>query len=257
VARVLGAATHEGRIALAFARPEEQRLARQLAAHGGAPRPRKRDVLAVTTQNVSANKLDYYLRRAFDYRITLDPGAADDAPNARADVNVSLRNEAPTAGLPPIVAGPYEGQPGRFHYGQLLSYVSVYTPLDLVEATVGGQPAVVTQSDELGAHVISTNVDVDAQSNKTLNLRLQGRVPMRGNGWYELDLGHQASLQPDRSRVTVEVPDGWRIDKVSGGVVPSGPDRASRSIELDRPTTVRVHVVRSGVNLWERLKAGH
>jgi len=256
VARVLGAAAHEGHISLAFARPEEQRLARELAAHGGAPRGDRRDVFTVTTSNVSANKLDYYLRRVFDYRIELDPDAPADAPNATAEVSVNLQNTAPKDGLPQIVAGPYEGQPGRFHAGELLSYVSVYTPLDLVKATSGGQPANATQSDELGGHVVSTLVDVDAQTGTTLNLRLRGRVPVQRGRWYELDLGHQPSLQPDRARVTLEVPDGWRIDEVSGGVAKPDPRRATRSVSLDRPTTIRVHVVPDGTNLWQRLKTG-
>ena len=210
----------------------------------------------VTTSNVSANKLDYYLRRVFDYQITLDPAASAGAPNAKADVSVSLQNTAPKNGLPQIVAGPFEGQPGRFRAGELLSYVSVYTPLDLVDATVSGQPAVATQSDELGGHVISTYLDVDAQSGKTLNLRLAGRVPVGRGGWYTLDLGHQPSLQPDRARVTLEVPAGWRIDRVSGGAAKSLDTQATRSLELDRPTRIRVHVVPDRSNLWERLKSG-
>src|SRR4029077_20314793 len=107
----------------------------------------------------------------------------------------------------------------------------------------GGEPVIAAQADELGGHVISTNVDVDAQSGKTLSLRLAGRVPVSKGRWYELDLGHQPSLTADRARVTVEVPDGWRIDKVSGGMARPDANRATRSLELDRPTTVRVHVV--------------
>src|SRR5262249_10902500 len=73
VARVLGAASHEGHISLAFARPEEQRLARRLAAHGGAPRAPRRGVVEGATPNASANKLGYYLRRGFDYPLTPPP----------------------------------------------------------------------------------------------------------------------------------------------------------------------------------------
>jgi UDP-N-acetylmuramyl pentapeptide phosphotransferase/UDP-N-acetylglucosamine-1-phosphate transferase len=256
VARVLGAAAHEGHISLAYARADEQRLARQLATHGAAPHSGQRDVFEVTTSNVSANKLDYYLRRVFDYRITLDPDAPAGEPNASAEVNVNLQNTAPTTGLPQVVAGPFEGQPGRFRAGELLSYVSVYTPLDLEKASVGGQPVVATQSDELGGHVISTYVDLDAETGKTLRLELAGRVPVQRGRWYELDLGHQPSLEPDRARVTLDVPDGWKIDRVSGGVAKPVATQATRSIQLDRPTRIRIHVVRDGTNLWERLKAG-
>jgi hypothetical protein len=169
---------------------------------------------------------------------------------------VNLANTAPTEGLPSIVAGPYEGQPGRFRAGQLLSYVSVYTPLDLAKATVSGEPADATQSDELGEHVISTYVLIDAGESKTLTVDLAGTVPVGKDGWYELDLGHQPSLEPDHLRVSVNVAPGWKIDKVSGGVAKSLPTRAARIVQLDRPTQLRVHVVRDGRNLWERLKAG-
>lgn len=256
VAEALGAAAHEGHIALAFTRPEEQRLARSLGAAGAAPRSRDRDVMLVTTSNVSANKLDYYLQRTFDYRVTLTPRGPGEPADAEAQLIVNLANTAPTDGLPPTVAGPYEGQPGRFREGELLSYVSVYTPLDLESSTVGGQAVPATQREELGSNVISTYMDLDAQETDTLDLRLVGEIPVDDGGWYTLDLGHQASLQPDRMRISVSVPEGWRIDAVRGGLARTDDRRAVQLRELDRPGTVRVHVVPAGTNLWERLKAG-
>jgi hypothetical protein len=56
--------------------------------------------------------------------------------------------------------------------------------------------------------------------------------------------------------VTLEVPAGWRIDRVSGGAAKSLDTQATRSLELDRPTRIRVHVVPDRSNLWERLKRG-
>jgi hypothetical protein len=99
-------------------------------------------------------------------------------------------------------------------------------------------------------------VDVDAKQTKALDLRLTGEVPVRKGRWYELDLGHQPSLQPDRVRVSVSVADGWRIDGVRGGLIRTDDRRAARTFALDRPGTVRVHVVPEATNLWERLKAG-
>src|SRR5262249_22662878 len=74
VARALGAAAHEGHLSLAFTRPDEQRLARALQVDGAMPRTGRHDALEVTTSNVSANKLDYYLERTLDYRLALTPG---------------------------------------------------------------------------------------------------------------------------------------------------------------------------------------
>jgi UDP-N-acetylmuramyl pentapeptide phosphotransferase/UDP-N-acetylglucosamine-1-phosphate transferase len=258
VAAVLGAAAHEGHLSLAFTRPEEQRLARRLEAAGAAPRGGAHDLLHVTTSNVSANKLDYYLRRNLDYRVTLTPGDRGEPARADGQVLVNLANTAPKdgAGLPRTVAGPWEGQPGRFKAGQLLSLVSVYTPLDLVSAAIDGAPTGASQVEELGTHVITSYVDLEAGQARTLDLRLEGEVPVSEGGWYTLDLGHQPTLQPDRVRVSVSVPEGWRIDAVRGGLARIHDGRAARILSVDRPRTLRVHVVPQAANLWERLQAG-
>ena len=70
IAKALGAASHEGHLVLAFARPAEQRLAEELDA-AGQVRPVRSDSLAVTTSNFAANKIDYYLDRTVDYQVML------------------------------------------------------------------------------------------------------------------------------------------------------------------------------------------
>jgi hypothetical protein len=128
--------------------------------------------------------------------------------------------------------------------------------MDLVRAKVEGQRVPASQGTELGTNVISTLVDVDAGRAKTLTVDLAGEVPMGDDGWYTLHLGHQPSLSPDRARVSVTVPEGWRIDKVSGGLVKVLNRRAARILQLDRPTTLRVRVVPDATSLWERLRTG-
>jgi hypothetical protein len=256
IAQVLGAASHEGHILLAFKRPAEQRLAEHLDAAGAAPHGGTGDLLHVTTQNVSANKLDYYLRRNVDYRVELTPGPPGQPARADALLSVKLANTAPTEGLPQIVAGPYEGQPGRFRKGELLSLVSAYTPLALESARLDGHSIELEGSEELGANVYSTLIDVDAGRDRTLELRFSGPVSLGEDGWYTVDVGNQPMLNADQNRMSVTVPDGWRIDKATGGLIRVLPQRAARTGQQARPAKFRVHVVPSGTTVWGRLEAG-
>jgi len=251
VARVLGDAARRGHIALWFDRPAEQRLASAVGADGGLRRGG--DTLHVTAANVAANKLDYYLQRDLDYRIELTP--ADRGPTAAAEGSLVVRfaNTAPDSGLPQIVAGPYEGgAPGEFRAGENVSYVSVYTPLAASRVTVDGNEVPVIAGRELGLDVYSTIVRVPADDDRTMALDLAGSVRMTRDGWYVLRLGSQPMVLDGRARVSVSVPDGYRItdathlQRVFGG-------RATGILTLDRPTTVRVHVERAPGGLWGRL----
>jgi hypothetical protein len=64
-------------------------------------------------------------------------------------------------------------------------------------------------------------------------------------------------VNPDRVQLSVDVPEGWRIDKARGMERPFS-RRASVSVALDRTRTYGVHVVRDpGTwDLWARLEAG-
>jgi len=253
IAKVLGAAAHQGHLLLGFTRPEEQRLAEQLDI-AGKVRPVRSDAVMVTTSNAGGNKLDYYLKRALDYRVTLHPD--DDARAARVSGKLALRldNTAPTTGLPSIVSGPFNE---RFIKGEAVVDVSMYSPLRVRAATVDGRAVEPTTQREVGRTVWSKFVRVPAGKSSTVTTTLKGRVRLQPGGWYELDLGHQPSLQPERARVAVEVPPGWRIVAAPGFVLPFSRLAVGR-VELSRPVTVRVRVAPDPptLDLWDRLEAG-
>ncbi len=253
VAKVLGRAAHENHVMLAFTRPAEQRLARELGVSGEIASLRS-DALAVNTQNAGANKIDYYLRRRIDYRVHLDPDAGGRAANVTARVRIRLDNTAPDQGLPQIVIGPYA--PG-FAAGVNRSWVSVYTPLAVRSATVDGRPTPFFGAIESGRTVESVFVDIPARSSRTVALTLAGRVPLDADGWYDLDLGHQPTLEPDKVHVSVEVASGWQI-AASPNLVRPFDRRAVGRVELDQPERVRVHAVPrpASLDLWGRLVEG-
>lgn len=251
VARALGAAAHEGHLALAFTRPREQRLAEAVRAGGALGRGG--DELHVTAANFAGNKLDYYLERDLDYRLEVRPDEVGRGARAKGSLVVRLENTVPPTGLPRIVAGPYEGAPpGRFEEGENVSYVSVYTPLGLTASAIDGSPVPMSEGEELGRNVYATLVRTPAQEVRALELDLAGRVRMGREGWYVLELGSQPMVNAGRARISISVPKGYRItDATRLQRVFDG--RATGIVSLDRPATVRVRIERDAATFWQRL----
>lgn len=252
IAKVLGQAAHEGHIILGFARPAEQQLAVELGVamnFDAAPS----DGIALTTSNAGGNKIDYYVQRDVDYRVTLEPN--DDASEAIAQGRLvsTITNTAPTTGLPQIVIGPFDA---RFVAGESRNFVSLYSPLEFVDAGIDGNFNTVAPNREQGHNVVSFYADVLSKQSKTVSANLAGKLELH-DGWYSLQVRHQPTLNPDRVHVSVDVPEGWRIDKAPGMERPFA-RRASASFEQVKDATFRVHLVRdTGTwDLWKRLQDG-
>src|ERR1019366_10253775 len=88
-----------GRIAFWSAHPNDARLVQALHLGDAFPKANGGDLLAVTTQNVGANKIDAYLHTSIADHVTFDPNTGAE----RSVVAVTLTNAAPAAGLPPLV----------------------------------------------------------------------------------------------------------------------------------------------------------
>jgi len=93
-----------------------------------------------------------------------------------------------------------------------------------------------------------------AQTTRTLELELDGRERIRPGGWYQLDLGHQPTLAPDRVQVSVDVPSGWQVLD-SPGLVKPFDQRASGVVILGRDHRLRVRIARqpAPLDLWGHL----
>jgi hypothetical protein len=254
IAHVLGAAAHEGHLLLAFARPNEQRLAAELNVAGGLA-PVRSDTLAVTTQNAGANKIDYYLQRHIEYRVRLDPDPGGRTARVTARLTIELDNTAPASGLPVIVIGP--NPPNAPAAGVNRAFVTVYTPLGIAGLTVDGARSTFSADEELGRGAFSEELDIPALTTRTLRFDLVGRVRLAANGWYALDLRHQPTLNADRVQVSVDVPSGWEVADAPGLVRPFD-QRASGEVVLERDHQLRVRVARhpAPLDLWGHLQAG-
>ena len=81
---------------------------------GGALRPlgADDDLVSVVVNSGAGSKVDFYQERNVGYRVELD-----DDGSASAELELTLRNHAPTSGQPPYVIGPFrpEGCGCRAH----------------------------------------------------------------------------------------------------------------------------------------------
>jgi hypothetical protein len=223
LAQALGPAVRGRHIQFHSRRGEEEAALGRLGADG-AVRHFGGDHLGLVTDNASQSKIDWFLRRAVDYHLRYDPpsGSAD------ATVTVRLTNDAPASGEPAYVLGGDVAPPGWSR-----QIVQLYTPLDLVTATVDGRPPPAGSLRSLGertnwAHEL--DVAVPPKSTLTIELHLSGRLLLR-QGRLTLDVDRQAAVQPDHVAVTVELTPGWRA---TGGSLNGRTTTLTTSTELVR-----------------------
>jgi UDP-GlcNAc:undecaprenyl-phosphate GlcNAc-1-phosphate transferase len=199
LARIIGPALRDGHLRFYATRADEQAVLRRLGAAGEVP-VAAGDSLLVVNQNLSASSVDSHLHRSIRYEMNLDPGEREATLSGRVDV--TLRNGLTAPG------------------GENRSYLSVYTPLTLTGSNLDGSAPGVDAGVEFGRRVYSAIVNVPHQQSRTVGLELSGKVALRADGWYLLDVLHQPSLQRDDVTIALSVPDGWRIVEAQGlGIV--------------------------------------
>ncbi|HVX18967.1 MAG TPA: DUF4012 domain-containing protein [Acidimicrobiales bacterium] len=202
-------------------------------ADGAMPAPDS-DYLSLTLQNMSGNKLDYYMDTALDVRSV----AAPKGDTRRfVDVQVSLHNTAPTNGTLQYVFGPFEAplQRGLYH-GVASLYVPTGTELQGVDGPTGTPAAVYTEG---GREVVSFEVNTRASTTDTFTIHLALLPSASPIGWL---LVPQARVRPTTARVNLTASGTKPIDAsvtltgswlLQGGRAPipaSGPKTASSRI---------------------------
>ncbi len=126
--------------------------------------------------NGGGNKLDYYLRQGLDYQVT---GCATDG-SRQTRITVTLRNEAPSSGLPLYVDARSDlplrpDGTARDANGDTFFFAQVYATQGavLLAAERDGRPVGVTQGEERGRPVFQIPVELAAGDTTTYVLDLQ------------------------------------------------------------------------------------
>jgi hypothetical protein len=126
---------------------------------------------AVIVNNAAGNKLDYYLDRSFSYA----PGACSGGRRSSV-ATVTLRNDAPTSGLPPYVVIRSDHPTWPPPVGTTRELITVYATdgSRLQGATLDGEDVTddVLTGREQGHELFSYDVDIRPQSEITLRLSI-------------------------------------------------------------------------------------
>ncbi|CAI7974567.1 conserved hypothetical protein [Frankia sp. Hr75.2] len=167
--RALARAAREGRLQVSSNHADEEEVISSTAL-GGALLDVPGPFLGVVTQNATASKLDYWLRRRTTYRMERQPDGT-----GRAMITVRLTNVAPE-GLSDYVRNRQDVDiPGwKNEEAQNNLWVSLYTGRGswFVDARLDGQPVALTSGEERGHPVLSTYLTVDRGQTRTLQVRV-------------------------------------------------------------------------------------
>jgi hypothetical protein len=210
VGAVLRPAVDEGRIGAWLVRPEEQALLDRVRATPALPPAGEGDLLAMTVDNRIGNALDPYLERSSTYKVTVFP-AAD---RATAELEVTLTNDAPTAGVSPAVIGNFTGDP----VGTSRPALSILTPLDVVTVEVDGRATAPTTATELGRNAATVPLVIPPGATTTVRFTLSGSASavLDDEGNYVLDVRPLPAARPEQMVIEVAAPSGVPLAVVDG-----------------------------------------
>lgn len=201
--RALGGAVADKHVMVTATRGDEQAALVELGVSGAMARVGD-DFIGVVTQNASGNKIDWFLHRALDYRVEVDPASGD----VSAVATVTLTNRSPVRGLPDYVIGSALRPP--LPTGINRTYVSLYSPWGVTGATLGGQPLGLESQQELGRHVHSAYVDIPPGGSVVLEVHFAG-TRRRGAVPYDVVVHRQPVVHPDDVRVSVSAVGEWEV----------------------------------------------
>lgn len=194
IAAELGPAAQSGHLSAWAARPLEQELLQLVGMDAALPVLAGTDGLGVSFDNSAGNKIDSFQDVSVDYSATADPatGVVD------ATVTITMRNSAPSSGLPDYVIGNLVDLPA----GTARTRVTLLTPLDFDAALLDGKPVGLNIGTERGWSAFTRVVDLSAGATATLVVHLQGVVEP---GPYRLVVRPQPLAHPIRWHIAAEV----------------------------------------------------
>ncbi len=120
---------------------------------------------------------------------------------------MTLTNDAPAAGLPPLVIDS-PAVPGLAP-GTNETWLTVYSPLSFDHVTVNGTPSTMSATRELGVWAYSAYVEIAPRSSTTVRVDLIGRRS-RGSG-LRLSVRLQPAANPEEAQVVVAPTGPWKL----------------------------------------------
>jgi hypothetical protein len=181
--------------------PESELWLDRLGARGTLPDPEGPDSFHLTVQNVSANKLDYFV----DTAVELTGDRSPRTPS-RLQARVVVRNSAPPGTTEPkYIFGPFDRSQQA---GLYRAVVTLYLPAGTNVGPVTGDPTrypAVTQTED-GRPLVSYTIDLPAGQRHEAVIDLE--LAPRKDEPYELVLVPSPRVRPTTWRLGLETGDG-------------------------------------------------
>jgi hypothetical protein len=217
--RALVDATSGGHILLNATDPALERNLQTAGVTGGMTPDPGHDLFAITVNNLSGNRLDYYVRRTVAYDVTLLPGG-----RGRATATITFQNDSPrdprnsalTALLLPR-AGPEDLALGETYE---LTTITCGANCRLADSSIDGDALSMTSQTVGGLQTFSGLVRVPPQGASTLTMTFDLDDVWRGDRWrgtYTLWLPTQPVIQRTAGTVKIHAPDGMTIATTNRG----------------------------------------
>jgi hypothetical protein len=150
---------------------DEQQLLTDVRMDGSFVLAGGGDGIAVTLDNAIGNKIDAYLATSVAYRVVADgPG------DRTAEVTVTLTNNAPSEGLPEYVIGNAFTDDAEVPAGTNRTWVSVYTAMPMVAASLDGEQVGMQTAGVFGWRVSSRFIDIPPGATRTFTMQVRGEV---------------------------------------------------------------------------------
>jgi hypothetical protein len=186
VANRLGPMVAEGRLT-GFS-PDEaiQDLFTRVGMSGSFACDKTADCFAVTVDNASGNKIDYFLHAKVDYSVAIESGSSEVAATAK----ISVTNSSPSKGLPDYVIGNMVGLPR----GSNRMLLSIHSRLGLVQPLRSDDKVRWQLSTEQGHYVFSAYIDVPPGATRQITLDLGGDLNLSDG--YSLEVFNPPAVHP-------------------------------------------------------------
>jgi Protein of unknown function (DUF4012) len=236
--RGLGSAARGRHVQIYSTDPGGQKAIMSLGLGGSATAPQTGDYLMPVGINAAGNKLDAFTRRTLDWRVRLAPDGS-----ARAQASLTLRNTVPPTGMPRYIVGPFDK---RFRAGvnEQIQTLYVASGYGFTGTRQNGRPVGAEAQADMGGLALTQAVEVPAGRSTTIDYRLtrpNAAIRLADDHLrYRVLLRPQATVQPDRARVVVEAPPGWRFSalptsaRLKGGTARwSGPLDKERQLDFE------------------------
>ena len=193
IAQAFGGPLSSGHLMIWSLDEDETGPITRLGIGGSAPAPIS-DGTFFTVNNAGPSKLDSFLQQSMTYRGVVDERTGE----ASGELEIRLRNTLPSPSpLPDDLIGNTRGLP----LGTNRTLLTVYSPLQILDATVNGQRQAFGTVSELGWLAHDTPVDIPPGGEAVVRIRLAGTV--------SVDSGYSWAFRPqplvDTTRVQAEI----------------------------------------------------